>query len=132
MNKSELFLEELDNNLGNISAACKLVNISRKQVLQFAQNNVDFQNKLWEIKEGFIDLAVSTQLKLGIAGDSSALKEYLYAHAKERGYGNSENLKPMYPGIKEPEKKEPEKEIKEQIKNFSTEKLEIALKKLLK
>ena len=120
--------------LGNLHEACKKTGLTREQVINFAKLNPKFAQKLWEVYEGIIDLAENTLLKLGMFNlDSSALKTYLSAKAKNRGYGSTEiNNKIILPGIEQPEEKNPQIEYRKKITNWSTEQIEKELNKMKK
>lgn len=131
MKKPEQFLKAFERSFANLTEACKEVGVTRTQVMELANRDTVFNRKLSEIVEGFNDLAISTQFKLGISGDSKCLKDYLDAHAKHRGYGTED--KNAYSDIVNPiEHKNPEEDFRKQIKCSSTEEIKEALKNIRK
>lgn len=135
MKKSDLFLEAFENSFANLTEACKEVGVSRTQVMLLAKNDPVFNRKLSEIVEGFNDLAISTQFKLGILGDATCLKHYLDAHAKHRGYGKTEETadKNAYSDVVKPIVEEnPEEDFRKQIKNASAQDIRKALSNIRK
>ena len=93
MKKTELFLQAYSDSLGNLSAACNKVGITRLQVIPKAQRDESFASRIWEINESVIDLAIQCQLKLGLTGDRGALKDWLSVHAPHRGYSGGDDTK---------------------------------------
>lgn len=134
MSKAQEFLKEFELSLGNLHEACKKTGLTREQIISFSKTNPKFAQRLWESYEGIIDLAESTLLKLGMYNqDSGALKTYLSAKAKNRGYGSTEiNNKIILPGINQPEEKNPQIEYRKKISNWSTEQIENKLNKMKK
>lgn len=135
MSIAQQFLEEFYLSCGNLHEACKKVGLTRKQVMDFAKKNPKFAEKLWEAYEGIIDLAETSLLKLGLfAQDSGALKSYLGAKAKNRGYGSTEIVtkQEIVPGIQFPENQDPQIVFRNKIQYWSTEKIEEQLKQMKK
>ncbi len=126
------FLEELEASLGNIWEACKTVGISRLRVYKMADNDPVFAEKLWEISEGFLDLAESTNLKLGIAGDGRCLSKYLDAKGENRGYGGDKSVKKAYSVLPKLPREDDKVEFKNEIKEKPTEDIKEQLKNLKK
>lgn len=133
----QLFLIYFEIFQGNVHYACKEVGVSRSYIMSIAKKYQVFAERIWELTESFIDLAESTLFKLGVyggqlgTGDEKALKTYLEAKAKNRGYGIKEIInREIYPGI--PEHKEENKRIdfQEKIKKWPTEDIENSLKLL--
>jgi len=132
MSKAQEFLKEFELSLGNLHEACKKTGLTREQIISFSKTNPKFAQKLWEVYEGIIDLAENTLLKLGVYNQNSkALKTYLSAKAKNRGYGSQEiNTKIILPGIEQPEEKNPQIEYRKKITNWPTEQIEKELNKM--
>ncbi len=133
MKKTEKFLEAFEDSFGNINEACKIAGVSRTSVFSYINKHPGFAKRVWEIYEGFIDLAETTNLKLGLSGNAAALNNYLVAKAKNRGYGNVEPTnKPMYPGLAQHKEEDPELEFRNENKEKSTEDIKKELKNLKK
>ena len=129
MKKSDLFLEAYKESFANLTEACTKVGLTRTDIMRKVQADNEFARKLWEINEGFKDLAISTQFKLGLVNGGADLNSWLNAHAKDRGYGDPE--KSAYSDIIKPQKeKDPKLEFQKQIKGASTDDIKEALKKI--
>jgi len=133
MKRSDLFLDAFEESKANLAEACKRTGVTRTQVMRLAQLDLEFGRKMWEIYEGFIDLAISTQFKLGLTGDGKCLNDFLSAHAKHRGYSKADEDGSAYGNIIKPiEGENPEKEFQKQLGMSSTEDIEKALKNIKK
>jgi hypothetical protein len=137
--RKSVFLVLFELSMGNMQQACKTIGVSRIDIMKYAQEDEIFALTVWEITEGFIDLAESSLLKMGISGgkygegDSKALKTYLDAKAKNRGYGKieiSEQL--IYPGLEKPEQKSITQKYEDKIKLQNKDQLKESLAKLKK
>jgi hypothetical protein len=82
----DLFIEALKNSAGNISVACRNVNISRNAFYEWQKEDEIFQEKVNEVQESLIDL-VESKLMSNIAdGKTAEIIFFLKTRAKHRGY----------------------------------------------
>ena len=131
MSKAQDFLIAFEECQGNIHEACQEVGLRRSEVMNFARNNPQFAERLWEIYQGVIDLVESTLIKMSLTGNPQMIKTFLDAKAKDRGYGSSEVVNRMViPGIDIPEKKTDQIVFKEEVSTWTTEKIESMLKQI--
>ena len=117
MTKRDLFLIELKKNFGNKTVACKKAGVSPQQIEREIKQNIDFAEKVWRIRESFIDQMESTMIRLAIAGEFKHLSYYLDNNAKHRGYGKEEGI-----GFDADELRKTK--VKQNIKKMSNEELE--------
>ncbi|MDD4188334.1 MAG: hypothetical protein PHX04_06270 [Bacilli bacterium] len=87
----EMFLERYSASL-NISKAIEGI-CSRKTIYNWLENDTEFNEKFYEIKEGVIDNAESQLLNLINKGNFWAIKYYLTSHASNRGYKEDVNIR---------------------------------------
>ena len=129
------FLKAFETSYDDLAWSCKQAGVTRTELMLEVQDDPEFSRKIWEIHEGFIDAAISMQLKLGIGGDAKCLNDFLVAHGKNRGYSKEDpgNLPTAYSDIIKPtENEKPEDKVIKQVQHTSTEDLEKALKNLKK
>ena len=79
-------LEALKRNRGNISAACKAVNISRPTFYEWRDNNPEFAQAAEDVREELIDMAEDTLLTMIKEKNVIATLFFLKTQAKSRGY----------------------------------------------
>jgi len=91
LTKKELFLQGLELNLGNISAACTQANISRQTYYRWIEDE-SFSELCDNIKEGLIDLAENQLLNKINKGDITAIIFFLKCKGKKRGYTEKQEL----------------------------------------
>jgi len=89
--KKELFLQGLELNLGNISAACTQANISRQTYYRWIEDE-SFSELCDNIKEGLIDLAENQLLNKINKGDITAIIFFLKCKGKKRGYTEKQEV----------------------------------------
>ncbi len=89
--KKELFLQGLELNLGNISAACNQANISRQTYYRWIEDE-SFSELCDNIKEGLIDLAENQLLNKINKGDITAIIFFLKCKGKKRGYTEKQEV----------------------------------------
>ena len=79
-------IEILSKNLGNVTAACEKVGISRATFYDWRRTDADFDEAITEINERTLDF-VEGQLLTGIsAGNAKLIIFYLVNRGKSRGY----------------------------------------------
>tara|TARA_R110000796_G_scaffold252629_1_gene389101 strand:+ start:11013 stop:11351 length:339 start_codon:yes stop_codon:yes gene_type:complete len=82
----EKFLELLSKNAGNVSRACKAMNINRRTFYNWMDKEESFRFVVEEIQESLIDDAESELQKLIKDGNTAAILFFLKTKAKARGY----------------------------------------------
>ena len=80
------FLELLSKNAGNVSRACKSMNINRRTYYNWMEKEESFRFVVEEIQESLIDNAESELQKLIKDGNTAAILFFLKTKAKSRGY----------------------------------------------
>ena len=79
-------IEILSKNLGNVTAACEKVGISRATFYDWRRTDADFDEAITEINERTLDF-VEGQLLKGISvGNAKLIIFYLVNRGKSRGY----------------------------------------------
>jgi len=86
----EKFLESLAAK-GNITLACKAVNINRCTYYRWLKND-KFENKVNEIAESLVDFAESQLLLLMKAQNPTAIIFFLKTKGKSRGYSETHEI----------------------------------------
>lgn len=82
----ERFIIALEKTRGNVSKACKAVNISRASYYKWKNDDPAFKERAEEIYEGEIDVA-EDQLRAKMdKGDTTAIIFFLKTKGKARGY----------------------------------------------
>lgn len=79
-------LDAYDKSMGNISATCRKVNISRETFYRYKREDPVFAERIHEINESNLDFAESVLLKNIREGKEASLIFYLKTQGKERGY----------------------------------------------
>lgn len=79
-------LEILRRNLGNVSAACEKVGISRATFYDWRQNDPDFDAEISEINERALDFVEGKLLEGIRAGNPKLIIFYLVNRGRSRGY----------------------------------------------
>ena len=79
------FLEALEKSAGNISIACKQINVGRSTFYKWMEDQ-DFAIAVKHIEESMIDLAETALYKQIREGNTSAIIFYLKCKGKKRGY----------------------------------------------
>ena len=86
--KREL-LNVLRNTLGNVTASCQKVGVSRATFYLWRQEDPEFDEEVNEINETTLDF-VENQLMKGIKeGNTRLIMFYLTAKGRSRGYGQT-------------------------------------------
>ena len=96
LQKREKFLKSLELNNGNISEACKAINISRQTFYRWAEDE-DFKVKAENVKESLLDLAESKLLENINNNENVAIIFYLKTKGKQRGYIEKQEVEVVRP-----------------------------------
>lgn len=80
------FLEALRNHLGNVTASCAEIGISRQSYYEWLNNDPEFKASVEGIGEGLLDMAENALLAKIESGDTTATIFYLKTKGKKRGY----------------------------------------------
>lgn len=75
-----------EKTMGNISATCKEVGISRETFYRWMREDKKFETKVSEVGEANIDFAETVLLKNIREGKETSLIFYLKTKGRERGY----------------------------------------------
>lgn len=82
----KLAIEALQKTAGNVSAACKSVNINRQRFYEWMEEDHVFAKAVEDVKESLIDMAESALYKQITEGNTTAVIFYLKTQGKRRGY----------------------------------------------
>ncbi len=80
------FIEALDNNMGNIAAACKSTGVSRSCYYKWINNDPKFKEKCDFISESNIDYVESKLMTLIYENNPTAIIFFLKTKGRNRGY----------------------------------------------
>jgi len=80
------FLSEMENNYGNISAACKKIGFTRAAYYKWIAQNPYFKACAKEVEEAQIDRVESKLLKMIDEGNVMGTMFYLKTKGRKRGY----------------------------------------------
>jgi len=86
-------LEVLKNKAGNISATCEALGITRKTFYEWMEKDLEFKEKVEEIRESLIDYAESMLLKNIKEGDTTSIIFYLKTMGSKRGWNIEHKLR---------------------------------------
>ena len=95
--KKKRFIEILENKLGNISDACKAMNMSRQTFYDWKEQDDDFKEDVENVKEGLLDLAESKLLENVNNNENIAIIFYLKTKGKQRGYIEKQEVEVVRP-----------------------------------
>ena len=73
-------------NLGNVSEACKQLNIHRSMFYDYYNNDLEFKTQIDDIKNIALDFVESKLINKIKEGDTIAILFYLKTQGKKRGY----------------------------------------------
>ena len=96
LQKREKFIKSLESNLGNISEACKAINISRQTYYKWAEDD-DLKTEADNIQEGLLDLAENKLLENIKNNENVAIIFYLKTKGKSRGYIEKQEVEVVRP-----------------------------------
>lgn len=86
--KKELFLKAYKSNMGNISQACRAINIDRKTYYNLIEKDPKFKQSIEDIEESFIDLA-ECALRKNIKKRMQRAIEFYLCNKKKGKYSNT-------------------------------------------
>ncbi len=92
--KKELVLNALDKNLGNITAACKVAQISRVQFYRWLENDPKFKEKYeaLDYAERLLDVAEHRLYEEINKGNLRAVIYFLSTKGAKRGWGKPQSI----------------------------------------
>ena len=96
LQKREKFLKSLELKNGNISQACKAINISRQTFYAWSEDE-DFKIKAENVKESLLDLAESKLMENINNNENVAIIFYLKTKGKQRGYIEKQEVEVVRP-----------------------------------
>ena len=96
LQKREKFLKSLELKNGNISQACKAINISRQTFYAWSEDE-DFKIKAENVKESLLDLAESKLMENINNNENIAIIFYLKTKGKQRGYIEKQEVEVVSP-----------------------------------
>ncbi|MDD4685172.1 MAG: hypothetical protein PHD45_08065 [Bacteroidales bacterium] len=79
-------LNAYDKSMGNISSACRTVNVSRETFYRFKREDPVFAERVTEIDESNLDFAETVLLKNIREGKETSLIFFLKTKGRDRGY----------------------------------------------
>ncbi|VTQ00301.1 terminase small subunit [Sphingobacterium daejeonense] len=85
-NKKKSMLEALKAKMGNVTAACHAVGVSRKTFYQWKKEDEEFRTKSEEMSEVVLDIVEDALLSQIQNGNSTSTIFYLKTKGKSRGY----------------------------------------------
>ena len=97
LDKKEKFLKGLKSNLGNITEACKSVNISRQTYYRWIEADKEFEQSCRDAEESLLDLAENRLLEKIDKYDTTSIIFFLKTKGRKRGYNESTQLELVKP-----------------------------------
>lgn len=79
-------LDALRKTLGNVTQACKMINLARKTHYQWINTDEKYKHEVESIEEEAIDYVESQLFRNIQNGDRTSIIFYLKCKAKQRGY----------------------------------------------
>lgn len=79
-------LNAYDKSMGNVSSACRTVNVSRETFYRFKREDPLFSERVTEIDETNLDFAETVLLKNIREGKETSLIFFLKTKGRDRGY----------------------------------------------
>lgn len=90
--KKHTFIQALKESFGNISKACKAVDVSRGCYYKWLDNDEEFKEEINNIDEYVIDEVENHLLKQIREGSTAGTIFYLKTKAKHRGYVEKQEI----------------------------------------
>ena len=84
--KKTLLVDAMIKNFGNVSEACKALNINRSTFYEYYNNDLEFKTQIDDIKNIALDFVESKLIGKIKEGDIVAILFYLKTQGKKRGY----------------------------------------------
>ena len=101
LNKKEKFIKQLSENLGNVTEACKELNIGRRTYYNWRELDEEFKERCDNVPEELLDMAENSLLSeiqnKNSKGHITATIFYLKTKGKKRGYNESLQLDVVKP-----------------------------------
>ena len=101
LDKKEKFLKQLSSNLGNVSKACKLLNISRQTFYRWKESDEQFKEDCDNVSEELLDMAEHSLLSeikdSESKGHTTAYIFFLKTRGKSRGYIEKQEIELVKP-----------------------------------
>ena len=94
----ELFLTLLGSQRGNITNTCEATGVSRQTYYDWREQDPKFRARLATVTEERIDMVEDALLLAIQSMDVTAIRYFLDAQAKSRGYGQASKLEVSGPG----------------------------------
>lgn len=97
--RKDILIKTLDQELGNIKAACRKAKIDRKTFYNYYEADEEFRDKVIEIREGIKDDVISNWMRDIIDGkDIPGRIFWAKTQAKDRGYHETNRLEVQHKG----------------------------------
>jgi hypothetical protein len=84
--KKTLIIEGMIKTLGNVSKTCDMLGINRSTFYEYYNNDLEFKNKIDDIKNIALDFVEDKLINKIKEGDTIAILFYLKTQGKKRGY----------------------------------------------
>lgn len=84
--KKTLLVNAMIKNFGNVSEACKVLNINRSMFYDYYNSDLEFKTQIDDIKNIALDFVESKLIGKIKEGDIVAILFYLKTQGKKRGY----------------------------------------------
>lgn len=84
--KKKKFIEAYENALGNVSAACRMLGISRRTFYHWRETDEEFRTAAEDVLESNKDFAETMLMKNIREGKETSIIFYLKTRCKDRGY----------------------------------------------
>jgi hypothetical protein len=91
-NFKEKMIQALELNLGNVTASCKAMNISRDTHYRWMKEDKEYRKAVKDMENAALDFAESSLLKQIAKGNPLATIFFLKCKGKKRGYIEQNNL----------------------------------------
>jgi len=91
-NFKEKMIQALELNLGNVTASCKAMNISRDTHYRWMKEDKEYRRAVKDMENAALDFAESSLLKQIAKGNPLATIFFLKCKGKKRGYIEQNNL----------------------------------------
>ena len=90
--KKDKFIQAMAESYGNISDACKFVEINRSTYYDWMEKDADFKEKISNVVEESIDFVESQLISNIKKGDTTSIIFFLKTRAKNRGYTEKQEI----------------------------------------
>ena len=91
-NFKDKMIQALELNLGNVTASCKAMNISRDTHYRWMKEDKEYRRAVKDMENAALDFAESSLLKQIAKGNPLATIFFLKCKGKKRGYIEQNNL----------------------------------------